>query len=370
MEAPPSNSHRASNSGWPPSGVVALTACLIVAGIILWLAAEVVLLVFMGILLAILLNYLSALLRDHSPLSHGWSLGVVLLTLLILIAAFVGLASARVATETSNMTLQVQETWSQLKEQSSQSEWLQSLIPDSETDYLSKLPEGLLGRITGVFGATFGALSGILLVLFIGIFCAADPGLYRRGLIHLVPLYYRPRTQGILDEAEMSLRWWIIGQLLSMTVVGIATAVGLWMLGIPFAFALGILAGVLTFIPNFGPILSAVPAVLLAMADGPLNALYVVLLYIGVQAVESNLLTPLVQQRNVHLPPVVGVGAQVLMGVLVGLPGLIVAVPLAVLGMVLVKRIYVEDTLGDSLDRGNGQAEERASQADPPRPGA
>jgi len=247
------------------------------------------------------------------------------------------------------LTRDLQGAWDQLKLRAGKYEWSQQLISQPKMEYLSNVPSDWLGRITGVFTTTFGVLSSVLLVLFVAIFCAVDPALYRRGLIHLLPIDKRPRAREVLDEAGHSLRWWIVGQLFSMTVVGAATGIGLWFLGIPFFVTLGILAGVLTFIPNFGPILSAVPALLLALTLGPLNALYVVLLYIGVQAVESNLLTPLVQQRNVDLPPVLNVGVQVVMGVLFGILGLIVAAPLTVLGMVLVKRLYVEDTLGDVL---------------------
>jgi predicted PurR-regulated permease PerM len=133
-----------------------------------------------------------------------------------------------------------------------------------------------------------------------------------------------------------------------MSVVRIATGIGLWLLGIPFAATLGLLSGLLTFIPNFGPILSAVPAILLGLSHGTSQALYVAVLYLAIQAVESNLLTPLIQQRNVKLPPVLNVGFQVLLGVLFGVPGIIVAAPLAVVAMVMVKRFYVEDYLGDT----------------------
>lgn len=229
--------------------------------------------------------------------------------------------------------------------------WAEQLFSQTKEFSLSKIPKGWLGQVTGLFGATLGALSAGLLVMFVAIFIAADPGLYRRGLIRLVPIQKRNRAKEILNELGVKLRWWFIGQLFSMAVVGVSTAIGLWLLGIPFFLTLAVLASVLTFIPNFGPIISAVPAVLLSLSGGPLSALYVILLYMGVQAVESNLLTPLVQQSNVRLPPVLAVGTQVLMGVLVGLPGLITAAPLAIAGKILVRRLYIEDTLGDRLEQ-------------------
>lgn len=336
---------------WSAPQIIAATAILIVAGLLIWFATDVFLLVFMGVLLAILLTFLSRLLSDHSPLSHGWSLAVVLLGLLIIFASFVGVAGAKVAAETDNLSRDLQGAWEQLTERASKYEWSQQLISQPKMKYFTNVSGEWLGRLTGVFTTTLGALSSGLLVVFVAIFIAADPDLYRRGVLRLVPLNYRDRAREVLDEAGFSLRWWIIGQMFSMTVVGTATAVGLWFLGIPFFITLGILAGVLTFIPNFGPILSAVPAVILGLTSGPLSGLYVVLLYLGVQAIESNLLTPLVQQRNVDLPPVLAVAIQILMGVLVGVLGLIMAAPLTVLGMILVKRLYVEDTLGDSLQK-------------------
>ncbi len=348
MEIPSSSASEAITS-WTPIKITSLVTVLVAVGILLWLTIDIVLLIFMGILVAIVLVSVSELLQKHTQLSYGWSLAVLLCSLLIVTVAAIGIAGSRIASETDNLASTLQDTWTQLRERADQYEWSKQLLSQSEGGYLTKIPEGWLGQITGAFGVTLGAMSSGLLVLFVAIFVAADPKLYRRGLILLVPPRYRGRGEEVLDELGVKLRWWFIGQLFSMVVVGTSTAIGLWMLGIPYFITLGFIAAVLTFIPNFGPIISAVPAVLLGLTDGPMTVLYVVLLYTGIQAVESNFLTPLIQQRNVHLPPVLGVGAQVLMGILAGLPGLITAAPLAVLGKVLIRRLYIEDTLGDEL---------------------
>lgn len=339
-----------SKSGWSPPKLICLTALLIVVGLILWLAADVILLIFMGVLIAILLSFASEYVSRHTPLNYGWSLATVLVSLVIMAGLILGTAGARIAAETDNLIGNLQDSWSKLKEQASHYDWAKQLVPQVETLSMSNIPDGWLGQMTGVFGATIGAASSILLVAFVSIFLAADPGLYQRGLVLFAPIHYRARVNEILKELGEKLRWWFVGQLFSMTVVGVSTAIGLWLLGIPFFVTLGILAGLLTFIPNFGPIISAVPAILLGLVSGFWSAFYVALLYMGVQAVESNFLTPLIQQRNVRLPPVLGVGTQVLMGVLAGLPGLITAAPLAVLVKVLAKRLYIEDTLGDRLE--------------------
>ena len=344
--------HTARRGGFSWHGFELLMAAVafVALGFVLWFAADVFLVIFIGVILAVLLCSLCDLVGRVSSLSHGWSLGIVLLLLALLLLLVVGLFASRIASETDNLRQGLQSAWEQVQKQAGQYQWSQELLAQPVMQGVKNIKGDWMSRISGIFSATFGAFGTALLILFVGIFTAADPGLYRRGILRLIPLGYRDRGHQILDELGTALRGWVLGQLFSMTVVGVATAVGLWLLGIPFFMSLGILTGLLTFIPNFGPILSAVPAVLLGLTVGPVTALYVVLLYLGVQAVESNLVTPLVQQRNVDLPPVLSVGVQVVMGVLLGVLGLIAAAPLTVCGMVLVKRLYVEDTLGDSIE--------------------
>ena len=335
---------------WHGFELLLATVAFVLLGFVLWFAADVFLVIFIGVILAVLLCSLCDLVGRVSSLSHGWSLGIVLLLLGLLLLLVLGLFAARIASETENLRQGLQSAWEHVQERAGQYQWSKELLAQPMMNGMKNIKGDWMSRISGMFSATFGAVGTALLILFVGIFTAADPGLYRRGILRLIPLGYRDRGHQILDELGTALRGWVLGQLFSMAVVGVATAIGLWLLGIPFFMSLGILTGLLTFIPNFGPILSAVPAVLLGLTVGPFTALYVVLLYLGVQAVESNLVTPLVQQRNVDLPPVLNVGVQVVMGVMLGVLGLIAAAPLTACGMVLVKRLYVEDTLGDSIE--------------------
>ena len=149
----------------------------------------------------------------------------------------------------------------------------------------------------------------------------------------------------MLHEVHEVLRWWLLGKMVAMVLVGTLTTIGLWLLGIPLPVALGVIAAMLTFIPNFGPVLSAIPALLLAFVASPMSAVYVGLLYLVIQTVESYLITPLIQQRTVSLPPALTVLAQVGMGVLFGVPGIVLAAPMAAMAMVLVTKLYIEDRL-------------------------
>jgi predicted PurR-regulated permease PerM len=172
---------------------------------------------------------------------------------------------------------------------------------------------------------------------------------YVRVILRLIPLSRRDRVQEVLYETGHMLWRWLVGRLLAMLVVGVLTTLGLWLIGVPLAPALGLLAALGEFVPNIGPFLAFVPAVLLAMTESVTRGLAVVLLYLILQVFESYVLTPLVEKHSIELPPALTIAVQVLLGVLLGAVGLALAVPLAAVAMVFLQRLYVEDTLGDSM---------------------
>ncbi|NUT01380.1 MAG: AI-2E family transporter [Sphingomonas sp.] len=205
------------------------------------------------------------------------------------------------------------------------------------------------GSSFSAFGRTIlsigSGIADVLVVIVAGIFLATQPRFYLTGAVKLIPPARRPLALEAITESENALRLWLRGQLIAMVVVGLLTGIGLWALGMPSALTLGLLAGILEFIPFAGPILSAVPAVLLAMAVSPDLALWVLLLYFAVQQFEGYILTPLVQQYAVDLPGVVLLFSLIAFGALFGTLGVILAAPLTVVSYVLVKRLYVIETL-------------------------
>ena len=146
-------------------------------------------------------------------------------------------------------------------------------------------------------------------------------------------------------KCARTLKSWLAAQLISMTVVGVLTGIGLLLIGMPLAFILGIIAGLLAFIPNIGPVLAVAPALLLAFGEGPSMLLWVAAVYLSVQTLESYVITPLVQQERVDLSPALVIAAQLLFGVLFGLLGLALAMPLVAVGRMLIKELYVHDYL-------------------------
>jgi len=219
-------------------------------------------------------------------------------------------------------------------------------------------PTSLRNRLGSQFGSaarylfpflhsTIAAIAGLLLIIFFAIYIAADPDLYHRGLIALFPRRHRARAGEIFSAIADSLRRWLVTQLIAMATIGAVTTIVLLVLRVKAAFALGVIAGLLEFVPTVGPILSSVPAIAMAFLDSPEKALYVALAYVGIQFIENHLLIPLLMKGGMDLPPALTILAQALMAMLFGFLGLMCAVPLLAAVMVGVKMLYLERVLGE-----------------------
>jgi predicted PurR-regulated permease PerM len=182
---------------------------------------------------------------------------------------------------------------------------------------------------------------------FIGLYGAIEPQPYARGIVSLVSQEKRPRAHHILQQTAQTLWYWELGRLFSMTVIGMVTGIGLWLLGVPVPGALGLLAGILTFVPYVGTVVSAIPAALLALTIDARLAVYANLLHVGAHTLEGYILLPLVQKRAAQLPPALTLSTQAILGAIIGIVGLALAAPLTAAGLVLTRLIYVEGTLGD-----------------------
>jgi predicted PurR-regulated permease PerM len=199
------------------------------------------------------------------------------------------------------------------------------------------------------FSGILGALASVVIVAFVGIYLAVRPASYINGLVRLFPADKRPRTREIMHEIGHVLAQWLLGKMISMVIIGCLTALGLALLDVPLAMVLGILAGLLDFIPYIGPIMAGLPAVLIAFSESPTLALYVLLLFVGLQTTEAYLLSPLIERRTVSLPPAITIMMQTLLGTFFGLAGIALATPLTAVLAVLVTMLYVQDVLGDPV---------------------
>src|SRR5215207_7056176 len=328
-------------------GFVVFTVLVLV---LLYFTFDVILLIFAAVLLAIFLRGLADLLGRVVHLSEGWLVLIVSVLLVAILAGAIALLAPSVADQMQRLRVDLPISARQAANYISQYGWGRTLI-----DYLPSIDDvgrnisaaTLLSGVGGFFSSTIGAVGNFFIVILLAIYFATEPGMYIRGFVKMFPKTVRPRTTKVLSTIGDTLGWWLIGKAGSMIFIGLLTWIGLSILGVPLALTLGLLAGLLSFIPNFGPILSAVPAVLLAFIESPIMAVYVLGLYIGVQLIESNIVTPLIERETVELPPALTIVSQLALAVLVGGLGLVLATPLLAVIMVLVQMVYIQDVLGD-----------------------
>lgn len=332
-----------------------LTVFAVIALVVLLLIAasyvlDILMMTFAAILLAIMLNGLGNLLRRFINISEPKAVLLVTLLLVLLLAGFITMVAPDVGDQVKHIREELPKSFEQIKQYFSQYGWGRTLIeniPTNEEIFDKVNDSGFLSQIGGVFSSTIGIVANIALVLLVAIYLAVEPELYAGGLTKLFPFSVRPRVREVLTAIGSVMQSWLLGKFASMAFIGILTWIGLSILGVPMALALGLIAGLLSFIPNFGPILSAVPAILLAFIDSPMKAVYVGVLFIVVQLIESNLVTPFIERQTVELPPALTIIVQIILGVLLGALGLIFASPILALIVVLVQMIYIEDILGD-----------------------
>lgn len=314
---------------------------------VLFIAADVFLLFFASCLAAIFLSSLAAFVASKTPLSYKVSVSLVLIVLLTLSAGFFAVSAPVVGDQISRFKESFPQSVEQTYEQVKQYPFFQWL--ENNFDLQDWMPSKriLLGQTAPVATGMLGGIASFVIMIVLGIYLAFDWKPYVEGFIRLFPKDKRKRAGEIIASVGEKMRWWLIGKFIGMLIIGTLTTVGLKILGIPFAFLLGLIAAMLTFIPNIGPVLSAVPAVLLAFLQSPQQALNVIILYIATQALESWLITPNVEQRTISIPPGLVILSQIVFGLLLGFLGLALATPLFAIVYVLIREIYIKDILHD-----------------------
>ena len=330
---------------------VFITLLIVSAFALLITQTNYFLLVFAGIFLAVLLNYSASWFNKKIKLSYGLSLVLVIVIMFSVVALLILLIGPSVVDQISKVVEIIPQSLEHLKATLMESDLGRKLIAE-----LPEHPEDLLigngsakiySQVLGSFATTIGILSNAFIIFVIGVFLAANPSLYRNGVIKLFSKTFQPRLAQVLDKAHETLSLWMFAKLISMTTVAIITSIGLLALGMPMAFALAIIAALFTFIPTIGPFIGLVPAVLIGLMQGTDMALYVLILYLSVQVLEAYLITPTVEKRIVSLPPALTLLWLILFGILTGIFGMILATPLLATIIVFVDQLYVKDYLGN-----------------------
>ncbi len=318
-------------------GLIRLTLCLSLIMLAIWLMGDVLAVLFAAILMAIVLHGLARCLRKHlSFIPYTAAISIVAIMIVGLFTAliwgngpaigeqFISLKNALIAESGDLRSHLAQNTFGRML----LDHFPSSLGGNDQTASLSNFDFGIAGSVTGLLGSAFGLVGTIFVVLMAAFYFAVSPSLYINGFLRIVPPTQRETTRTLLYSAGNTLWSWIMGQAIDMLAVGIFSAIGLYLLGMPLALALGVVAGLCNFIPYIGAILGAVPALLISLSLGSRETLFVAILYSVIQFCEGNFLAPLIQRRSVHMPPALAILSQSVFGSILGAPGLILASPI------------------------------------------
>ncbi|HEU4887098.1 MAG TPA: AI-2E family transporter [Thermoanaerobaculia bacterium] len=365
---------------------VALRVTAIVFGVLialqfLWIARSIFIVTFLGVLLGLAMaravDYLE---RIH--IRRGLGAALVLLALIGTVAGIFALIGPSIREQSRELTRELPKAMrsieaavnrtpmkalvspppmpqQQQQQQPQRGEPAKSQGPEKEkqqqgglTDRVARELRGATQFLFPIVSSFLGAVGGIVIVLFIAMYIAAEPGLYRKGILHLIPHRQRDRAEEWLSTLRDTLRQWLLARLIAMVLIGLITGAGLAALGVKGAAALAVLAGLLEFVPFFGPIASAIPAIGVALVDSPSKALWVVGLYLLIQQLEGNVITPLLLEKRLDVPPVMTVVAVAALGMVFGVLGMLIAEPLLAAVLVTIKMLYVTDVVGDEVQVG------------------
>lgn len=322
----------------PERAVLLAFVCVLVL-LFVWFEWKLIFLAFAGLLCALLLRAITAWIERHTKLVPGLAYLATLLLITLVIVGAAALIVPQAVTQLHQIVIALPESLARMKDFLQQRSWGRTLL-----QMVSRASQNMSigGNAKAITGAVTETVVDLIVVAVIGFFGALNPRGYEQGALSFFPPAHRQRAREIAEELMNRLRWWLLGQMVPMAVLGVASMVALWILGVHLAFILGLFTGIMVFVPYAGTILSGIPSVLMALQKGPWTALWVVILYSIFHLVEGYLLTPFVQKKAVRLPPVLTVLAQFFMWSFAGVLGVAVAAPLTAAGMVLTNELYLK----------------------------
>lgn len=329
-------------------GVVAL----LISIYILWRIRQVVLLAFTAVILATVLNRAVKLLMKNLKIKRGFAILITFIILFIIIGLFSLIIFPPFIEQFQQLLQAIPQSIERLDQwRRILPEPLQQRLADTANQLIRPIQliqSQIVGNFFALFSSTFTIILSTLLILVLIIMLLSNPGQYRQAFLLLFPASFRHRADEVLTKSEQALAAWFIGIIFNMSVITVLSGVGLWILGVPLPLANALLAGLLTFIPNVGPTLSVIPPMAIAFLDAPWKALAVLILYIVIQQIESNVLTPIVMQKQVDLLPAVTLISQLAFAAFFGFLGLFLALPLTIIGQVLLQELLIKDVLNNA----------------------
>lgn len=332
----------------------AVVLATVAAAYILWQLVDLLLLLFACALVSLILLTITNALRRRTKLPFGVSLGLTVVALLALIGGAVAFFGATMQSEFAELATRLPAAWASVQAQLARSPIGASVLERAQG--FAPTSQAIVNAATTALAAVGGALSGLAIVLVGGLYLAAQPTLYSVGLLRLFPRQTQGRAAETLDAIAVSLRNWLKGQALGMLFVGAGTGLGLWLVGVPAAWAIGLVAGLAEFVPYAGIILAGIPAVVLGFGQGTDTGLWTIGVLLAVQQLQGNLVMPLLQNRMVDLPPAITIFGIIAAGILFGVAGVLLATPLTIVVLVLVRRLYLHEDAEEVLESGNEES--------------
>lgn len=335
---------------------------------ILWQIRQLLLLVFTAVIIATALNRAARWMRNKTRIPRSLAVFISIALFILILIGFFLIIVPPLINQFEELANIVPKVISKLNEWIDFLEnWLPGRVvkelpaidPNKLVQQLQPLINQLLGGAGAFVGTTLGVALSMLLMMVLTLMMLADPKSYRQAFMHLFPSFYRRRVDGILDKCEIALGGWVIGITINMSVIALLSFIALLILGIPLAPAQAMLAGMLTFIPNIGPTFSVIPPMAIALLDSPLKSVFVLIAYIIIQQVESNILTPYVMSQKVSILPALTLTCQVFFAQFFGFLGLLLALPLAVVGQVWIKEVLITDILDEWRSRDEDLSQEK-----------
>lgn len=335
-----------------PSDAVFTRRCFIVLGVVALAAltivlADLLLLIFSSIIIAFLLRATADLIRRVIPMGEAIAVLPAALLILAIVAATLLMFGTQMAQQVSEIIQRIPAAWDNLSTRFADAPWAQQLVEQFKgaSAYLGEAAAAAPAYALGLAGA----VANLGLALVGGVMLALDPRSYRDGALLLIPPSSRPSVRRAVNASGRALYGWLLGQLVSMLVIGVLTGVGLALVGLPSALGLGLFAGLAQFVPVVGPIVSAVPGLLIAATTDWNTLAWTAAVYVGVQQIEGNVITPFVQKHFAGLPMALALFSIVAFGVLFGPMGVLLATPLALVALVMVRSLYLRDVLGEDV---------------------
>lgn len=326
--------------------VIAIAAAVV---LLIWLLTDVLLLIFLAVLIAAILRALAAGISQKTRVPIPIALTGVALGLIVLFCGLLYYMGPLLLVQGEALWRSVEHQVDELRTADGHAAWAKWIL--QRISYWAGANSPLAASVRSFIALTAKSLVKVLVMVVTALYFAIDAELYLGGMVRLLPRAYRARGREILISMGKTLVLWSAGQFVDMLVVGSITAIGFGVMGLPLALALAVLAGLLTFVPFFGAILAAIPALMVGLSMSWHTALWVLLVFLCCHVIEAYIVGPLVQRRTVRLPPALTVLSMTVLGSIFGLLGVVLGAPLAAVLLLGIREAYVGDVLGDYTDR-------------------